>query len=277
MKLTFLMLPLLTIDYLLFLRREKKRTDWRELVLNLQCMGMRSFFSLYFTLSFFGVLLYFFYTNRIYTFADTSILGNVIAFLVVDHQFYWKHRIAHSVPLLWLEHRVHHSSKEFHGLISYRASYISNSLFFLMISPLAYFGFSPWLIVLHIAISGVLQHINHLGSIGRIPAIEKWIHTPWVHRGHHNPDRAIHNHNFGAALLVWDRLYGSYREVQEEDLKEIGIREDLSFTDKVFITYVPIWKIPKKFPWAKPWVGLETPKREARQPSYSTPLGSSAD
>jgi sterol desaturase/sphingolipid hydroxylase (fatty acid hydroxylase superfamily) len=49
--------------------------------------------------------------------------------------------------------------------------------------------------------------------------------TPDMHRVHHSADRIEHNSNFGFALSVWDRIFGTYRAqpLQGHDNMTIGL------------------------------------------------------
>jgi hypothetical protein len=43
---------------------------------------------------------------------DSLLPRLVLGFLALDAMFYWQHRLAHSLPMLWRLHRVHHADTE---------------------------------------------------------------------------------------------------------------------------------------------------------------------
>jgi len=47
--------------------------------------------------------------------------------------------------------------------------------------------------------------------------------VPYLHRAHHSIQRSEHDHNYGAVLSVWDRLFGTLAELEPT---KIGIKED---------------------------------------------------
>jgi len=129
-----------------------------------------------------------------------------------DLCFYLSHRAAHEVRVLWASHVVHHSSQHFNLSTALRQEWlhIYRLVFWL---PLAVIGFPPWAIVLAQAISLVYQFTLHTEKIGRFPKpIEFIFNTPSHHRVHHGANAGYLDRNYGGILIVWDRLFGTYRE-----------------------------------------------------------------
>lgn len=138
-------------------------------------------------------------------------LGIVAALLAVDLSYYWEHRCAHRLPLLWnLYHAIHHSSADYTVATAYRVSFI-NQLF----SPAFYV---PWILLgMHPVLIAGLQlatfHYQawlHTEMIGRLGILDHWFNTPAAHRVHHSAAPEHRDRNMGAVTLVWDRLFGTY-------------------------------------------------------------------
>jgi hypothetical protein len=48
------------------------------------------------------------------------------------------------------------------------------------------------------------------------PWIEYWLATPSNHRVHHGSQDKYINKNYGATFIIWDRIFGSYQEEEEQ-------------------------------------------------------------
>jgi len=61
-----------------------------------------------------------------------------------------------------------------------------------------------------------------------------FIVTPRFHTSHHTVSRRTGDANFATIFIVWDRLFGTYREPDEIEMQELGLAEGrddyLSFT-----------------------------------------------
>lgn len=60
----------------------------------------------------FGVYCYIYAHWAPYHFQESTII-NILAFIGIDLGYYWFHRMAHEINLLWATHSVHHSSEEY--------------------------------------------------------------------------------------------------------------------------------------------------------------------
>uniref|UniRef100_A0A5F8GL74 Alkylglycerol monooxygenase n=1 Tax=Monodelphis domestica TaxID=13616 RepID=A0A5F8GL74_MONDO len=106
-----------------------------------------------------------------------------LTFFGVDLCYYWSHRMAHEVSIIWSLHQVHHSSEDFNMSIALRIS------------------------VFEVYISWV---INKLGPL-------EWIlNTPSHHRVHHGRNRCYIDKNYGAVLVIWDRIFGTFEAENEK-------------------------------------------------------------
>ncbi|CAB4005219.1 alkylglycerol monooxygenase, partial [Paramuricea clavata] len=56
---------------------------------------------------------------------DSSLFRNwFLVFLATDLGYYWFHRAAHEINVLWAAHQVHHSSEDFNISVSLRQSVV---------------------------------------------------------------------------------------------------------------------------------------------------------
>jgi sterol desaturase/sphingolipid hydroxylase (fatty acid hydroxylase superfamily) len=128
---------------------------------------------------------------------------------------YWGHRLMHMVRWLGKTHRDHHARGTGQGVLMEYLDYLKGS--WILMWPPFLLGMPQgigWLLGANLfaffsAFSHQLQHEN--------PAKCFWMRRP-VHYIHH-----AHNqwhHNFGMALDIWDRVFGTYKPLEwEEHLK----------------------------------------------------------
>lgn len=133
------------------------------------------------------------------------------AFLAADFSYYLEHRCAHKVRPLWrLYHAIHHSSDRYTVATAYRISFLTQLLSPAFYIPWILLGFDPLLIAGFSLFAFHYQAWIHTEMVGSLGPLDTWLNTPANHRIHHSRDPAHRDRNFGAVLMVWDRLLGSY-------------------------------------------------------------------
>lgn len=135
----------------------------------------------------------------------------ITVFLLVDLGQYLLHRLSHRVNLLWACHVVHHSSEEFNYAVGLRNSSFHGFLLWVFFLPLAVAGV-PWRVVaVCYGLNVLYQFWLHTRLIGRLGPLEAILNTPSHHRVHHGTDAHYLDRNFAGVLIVWDRLFGTFR------------------------------------------------------------------
>ena len=138
------------------------------------------------------------------------------AVLLVDLVYYWEHRLEHRVRVLWaVYHSVHHSSPDFNQSTAYRISFADHFVPPLFYLPLVALGFHPFLVLSGLIFILAYQTWLHTEMIGRLGWLDRIFNTPSNHRVHHGAELKYQDRNFGAFLIVWDRLFGTYRAEAE--------------------------------------------------------------
>jgi sterol desaturase/sphingolipid hydroxylase (fatty acid hydroxylase superfamily) len=139
----------------------------------------------------------------------------VLALTLVAQTFasYWAHRWMHSSRLLWRIHRVHHADTE----VDVSTSFRNHPLELLVTVPVA--ALATLAIGAPLSVVTASQTIMIAAKIWEhadisLPAeiegvLAAIIFTPRLHRLHHNPDRAVHDSNFGTLFTLWDRMFGT--------------------------------------------------------------------
>ncbi|MDO3396262.1 sterol desaturase family protein [Nocardioides sp. SOB44] len=134
-----------------------------------------------------------------------------LALLGVDFLFYWAHRIAHRVRLVWATHQAHHSSEYFNFSTALRQKW-NNSHELVLWAPLPLLGVPPALVFFGFSVSLVYQFFVHTERVDRLwRPVELVFNTPSHHRVHHGSDPEYLDRNYGGILIVWDRFFGSFQ------------------------------------------------------------------
>ena len=138
------------------------------------------------------------------------------AFLLVDLAYYFLHRYSHTIHVLWAGHVVHHSSEEYNLTVALRQSALHGIFSWVFFIPLAIVGL-PWqLFAACYALNLVYQFWIHTREIDRLPlGLEWWLNTPSHHRVHHGVNPQYQDKNYAGALIIWDRLFGTFEPEQE--------------------------------------------------------------
>jgi len=146
-------------------------------------------------------------------------------FVAVEFAYYWFHRASHRVRWLWATHAVHHSPEEMTLLSSLRLGWtnlLSASWVFYV--PLILIGFDPKLVVLLLALDLRYQFFLHTEAKLSFGPLEWLLNTPSHHRAHHGRNDTYLDSNYGGVVIVFDRLFGTFRAERVEEPVEFGLK-----------------------------------------------------
>lgn len=164
-----------------------------------------------------GALTFIFDKFAIFYFPVTSVFSWVACFILFDFLFYWAHRWSHEMNFFWGAHVVHHQSEEYNLTVALRQSWFHNLIMFFIFIPIPILGFDPIVFIATAAISTIYQFWIHTKAINKLPWIIEFIfNTPSHHRVHHGVDEEYLDKNHGATLIIWDRLFGTFKEESYE-------------------------------------------------------------
>jgi len=166
------------------------------------------------TAVFFGYL--FLYENYRFATVGNSVLVWVILFFGVDFFYYWFHRMSHEVNALWAAHIVHHQSEDYNLSVALRQSWFQNAFSWAFYLPLAFAGFDPIMFLTISSFNTLYQFWIHTRTINKMGILEWFLNTPSHHRVHHGSDPEYIDKNHGGTLIIWDRLFGTFREEKKE-------------------------------------------------------------
>jgi alkylglycerol monooxygenase len=152
---------------------------------------------------------------RLLSFAPGSGWPWLIAFVEVDLAYYGWHRLSHEVNLLWAAHAVHHQSEDYNLAVALRQSVLTSFTSLPFYLPLAFLGVPTVAYATTVALSTLYQFWIHTELIPKLGPLELVLNTPSHHRVHHGVNPQYLDKNYGAVLIVWDRLFGTFREERE--------------------------------------------------------------
>ncbi|CAI8054679.1 Alkylglycerol monooxygenase [Geodia barretti] len=156
-----------------------------------------------------------------------SALTWIVALLGVDCGYYWFHRMAHEVNLIWAAHQVHHSSDDF-TLSSALRQPISTVFFSMFVYlPLALF-LPPSLYFTHKQFNLLYQFWIHTEVVDRLGVLEWVLNTPSHHRVHHGRNPYCIDCNYAGVLIIWDRMFGTFQPELREEKVVYGLVHPLS-------------------------------------------------
>ncbi|MEI4195492.1 sterol desaturase family protein [Roseovarius sp. E0-M6] len=134
--------------------------------------------------------------------------------LIFDLAIWAQHLVTHKVPILWRLHRVHHADRDIDVTTAIRFHPVEIALSMLLKIGLVYLLGPPaiGIVVFEIVLNGtaMFNHANIALPPRADALLRKLIVTPDMHRVHHSVHRGEHDTNYGFALSVWDRLFGTY-------------------------------------------------------------------
>jgi sterol desaturase/sphingolipid hydroxylase (fatty acid hydroxylase superfamily) len=168
------------------------------------------------------------YDHRLTTIALDGWLAFLLLFIGQEFCFYWYHRAAHRVRWFWATHAVHHSSNQLNLAAALRIGLLGRPtgtlLFFV---PLIWFGFDPRIVLATLALNLLYQFWLHTTWIPKLGWLEGVLNTPSAHRVHHAANLDYLDANYGGVLLIFDRLFGTYRPERDDLPCRYGLVEPL--------------------------------------------------
>ena len=182
------------------------------------------------------------------------------SFLAYEFAYWLFHWAAHTHPLLWEFHKIHHTAEVLTPLTVWRVHPVEQMIF---INTLAVIvgvcdGLGRYFLgggVQIYAMSGVnillvffvytIVHLQHshawiafTGVWGRI------LLSPAHHQVHHSVDPKHHNRNMGSCLAIFDWLFGTlYVPSREREVRKLGLGDEVKAPhDAVAALFEPIYR-----------------------------------
>ena len=151
----------------------------------------------------------------------------ILIFLLTDFIWYWYHRLAHEINILWMVHEVHHQSEDFNYTVSTRVTIFQAVVRTSFWAILPLLGFPAEMITSMLLIHGLYPFFIHTRVIGKLGILEYILVTPSHHRVHHASNEKYLDKNYGDVLIIWDKLLGTFQKEEEEEEIVYGLTKPL--------------------------------------------------
>jgi alkylglycerol monooxygenase len=182
-----------------------------------------------------------------------SVLVWVSGLLLYDLAYYWLHRCGHRVGVLWAAHVVHHQSEDYNLSTALRQTGSGFLLGWLFYLPLALLGYPVEVFAVIALIDLLYQFWVHTEQVGRLGWFDRVFCSPSNHRAHHAVNERYLDRNYGGILIVWDRLFGSFVEENDDDPPVYGTRSPLRSWNPLWANAEVYWAIAQDAWHARRW------------------------
>jgi len=163
------------------------------------------------------VVLSFTYQYRLFQIHNIYLYWFVL--VIVQDFLYWVlHYTGHYCRFFWAMHVTHHSSELFNFTTGFRSTVFEPFYRVVFYMPLALMGFTALDILYAYLITQLYGNLVHTQYKIPLPKWYGWLFvTPSHHRVHHASNIPYLDKNMGMVLIIWDRIFGTFRD---EDLDE---------------------------------------------------------
>lgn len=156
---------------------------------------------------------------------DANIVWTIIiTFFILDFFGGWLvHLVQHKATPLWKFHMVHHSDNNVDvttGLRHHPVESVLRGIFFM--AGVVTAGAPVYAVMIYQTLLILATQITHANI--RLPAwldrIASYIVvSPNMHKVHHHWQQPYTDSNYGAVLSIWDRMFGTYEELEPSKIK----------------------------------------------------------
>ena len=174
-----------------------------------------------------------------------------ILFFADDFTFYWFHRLAHEVRILWAGHVNHHSSQDYNYATALRQGWWEDVYKYAFWLWLPLIGFHPIAIFFMMQVNLTFQFFVHTETVGKLGWLEWIFNTPSHHRVHHASDIHYLDKNYAGILIIWDRIFGTFEP--ETEKPHYGLTENINTKNPFHIATHELIAIAKDVSSAEKW------------------------
>ncbi|HSI55901.1 MAG TPA: lysoplasmalogenase family protein [Ramlibacter sp.] len=178
--------------------------------------------------------------------------GWLLALVFYDFCYYWLHRAGHESALFWAAHVVHHQSQDYNLSTALRQTSSGALVGWVFYLPMAIAGVPPLVFGVVALIDLLYQFWVHTEHVGKLGWFDRWFCSPSNHRVHHAVNDEYVDRNYGGVLIIWDRLFGSFKEEGERCV--YGTRSPLNSWDPLWSNAEVYWALAKDSWHARNWL-----------------------
>jgi sterol desaturase/sphingolipid hydroxylase (fatty acid hydroxylase superfamily) len=160
----------------------------------------------------------------VYRLGTSVLLTVIISALVLDLFGGWmSHMIEHKIPLFWRMHIIHHADNNVDvtsGLRHHPLESVWRGIFFLIAIIIC--GAPIYAVMIYQTVLTVFVAFTHANI--SLPAwLDKGLSyvlvSPNMHKVHHHWKQPYTDSNYGAVFSIWDRLFGTYMQLDPKKIR----------------------------------------------------------
>lgn len=148
----------------------------------------------------------------------------MLGLFLYDVNYYWFHRLQHTVPALWRFHAIHHSIEELNAFNAYHhvSEYVWRIPLMTIPLTLLVTVSEPQVVIIATVLHavGVLAHGNVRLNFGPLRYL---LVEPRFHRIHHSIERQHWNRNYSFYFPVLDVLFGTAYFPRRDEAPKTGL------------------------------------------------------
>jgi sterol desaturase/sphingolipid hydroxylase (fatty acid hydroxylase superfamily) len=191
---------------------------------------------------------------------DLLLASGLLGAFVGDFFYYWMHRLQHAVPVLWQQHKLHHSDGSVNVTTAHRHHWLEEPLRLVCILlPMGVLcELNPAVggaIGLLIVLWGSFIHANLRLDLGILTPV---VAGPQLHRIHHSFQDAHRDRNFAAFFPVFDVVFGTYYRPKRDEYPATGLTTGETTHS---VAAASVWPFREWSRMLTPAVGRTVPER----------------
>lgn len=161
--------------------------------------------------------------GMVYWFNTGVLLTVIISVLALDFSSWLVHLIMHKNAFLWKFHTIHHTDNNVDvttGLRHHPGDSLLRGIFFILLIFVS--GAPMYGVMIYQTLVVVATAFTHANI--RLPekldyVLSFILVSPNMHKVHHHWKQPFTDSNYGAAFSVWDRLLGTYKQLDVKDIR----------------------------------------------------------
>jgi sterol desaturase/sphingolipid hydroxylase (fatty acid hydroxylase superfamily) len=163
------------------------------------------------------------YQHRLFQ-IDNAVIYWIVLLVLQDFLYWVLHYTGHYCRVFWAMHVTHHSSEHFNLTTGFRSTVFEPLYRVFFYLPLPFMGFTAIDILYAYLITQLYGNLVHTQYKINLPKWYGWLFvTPAHHRVHHGSNIPYLDKNMGMVLIIWDRIFGTFRDENLSEPTRFGL------------------------------------------------------
>jgi len=163
----------------------------------------------------------------------------ILVIFLIQFGQYWMHRLMHNQSFFWSTHAPHHHITQLNAMKGYVGNPLE--LFLISLSVVALFDLPPAAVFAALNATGIVSMFAHANVRSDPPRWYSFFFTTIRHHSLHHTALSFEDTrcNYGCAVILFDRIFGTYREGESEIVGQ-GERVRLSIREQFLFPFRPL-------------------------------------